>query len=61
MKIEVTNCMNCPFVVEDIDYDSTGKEVCISCNLLKFFKIGKEWITIFIDTLIMKNGLKWII
>ena len=41
MKIKVTNCIDCPFVVEDIDYDSTGKEVCISCNLLKFLKLER--------------------
>ena len=39
MKIQVTNCLNCPFIVEDVDFESTTKEVCISCNLLKFLKL----------------------
>ena len=41
MKIQVTNCLNCPFIVEDVDFESTTKEVCISCNLLKFLKLER--------------------
>jgi len=41
MKIQVNNCLKCPFVVEDLDYESTGKEICISCNLLKFLKLER--------------------
>ena len=41
MKIQVTNCLNCPFIVEDLDFNSTSKEMCISCNLLKFLKLEK--------------------
>ena len=33
--------MDCPFLVEDIDYDAIGREICISCNLLKFLKLEK--------------------
>jgi hypothetical protein len=28
-------------MVEDLDYNSTGKEMCISCNLLKFLKLER--------------------
>ena len=41
MKAKVTNCLDCPFIVEDIDFDSTSKEVCISCNLLKFLNLER--------------------
>ena len=41
MKVNVTNCLDCPFIVEDIDFDSTSKEVCISCNLLKFLNLKR--------------------
>lgn len=41
MKIQVNNCLKCPFIVEEIDYDATGKEVCISCNLLKFIQLER--------------------
>lgn len=39
MNIKVNNCLDCPFVVENINYDSTGKEVCMSCNLIKFLHL----------------------
>lgn len=39
MKIQVTNCLNCPFIVEDVDFDSVGSEICTSCNLLKFLRL----------------------
>jgi len=41
MTTKVTNCLDCPFMVEDLDYNSTGKEMCISCNLLKFLKLER--------------------
>jgi len=41
MTIKVNNCLKCPFSVEDIDFDSMGKEVCIGCNLLKFLKLER--------------------
>ena len=41
MKAKVTNCLDCPFIVEDLDYESTSKEMCISCNLLKFLKLER--------------------
>ena len=41
MKIQVTNCLNCPFIVEDVNFDSVGSEVCISCNLLKFLNLER--------------------
>ena len=41
MKVNVTNCLDCPFIVEDIDFNSTSKEVCISCNLLKFLNLER--------------------
>ena len=41
MTAKVTNCLDCPFIVEDIDFNSTSKEVCISCNLLKFLNLEK--------------------
>jgi len=41
MKVNVTNCLDCPFIVEDLDFNSTSKEMCISCNLLKFLKLEK--------------------
>lgn len=41
MTIKVNNCLKCPFSVEDVDFDSTGKEVCIGCNLLKFLKLER--------------------
>lgn len=31
--------MDCPFLVEEIDFESTENEVCISCNALKFLKL----------------------
>jgi len=27
MKIQVNNCLKCPFIVEDVDFDSTIKEI----------------------------------
>ena len=39
MKIQVTNCLNCPFIVEDVDFDSVGSEMCLSCNLIKFTEL----------------------
>ena len=39
MKIQVNNCFNCPFLVEDLDFDSVGNEICASCNLLKFLRL----------------------
>ena len=39
MKIKVTNCLDCPFLVEEIDFESTENAVCISCNALKFLKL----------------------
>ena len=41
MTAKVTNCLDCPFIVEDIDFNSTSKEVCISCNLLKFLNLKR--------------------
>lgn len=41
MKLQVNNCFNCPFLAEDVDFNSTSKEVCISCNLLKFLKLER--------------------
>ena len=41
MKVNVTNCLNCPFIVEDLDFNSTSKEMSISCNLLKFLNLEK--------------------
>ena len=41
MKIQVNNCFNCPFMVEDLDFNSTSKEMCISCNLLKFLNLER--------------------
>ena len=41
MTTKVTNCIDCPFIVEDIDFNSTSKEMCISCNLLKFLNLEK--------------------
>ena len=41
MKVKVTNCLDCPFMIEEIDFDSVGNEVCIDCNLLKFLKLEK--------------------
>ena len=39
MTIKVNNCSNCPFLVTEMDFNSIGKEVCISCNLLKFLRL----------------------
>jgi hypothetical protein len=39
MKIQVNNCLKCPFIVEDVDFDSVGNEICTSCNLLKFLRL----------------------
>lgn len=41
MKVNVTNCLDCPFIVEDLDFNSTSKEMCISCNLLKFLNLER--------------------
>lgn len=41
MKVNVTNCIDCPFMVEDLDFNSTSKEMCISCNLLKFLNLER--------------------
>ena len=41
MKIQVNNCLDCPFMVEDLDFNSTSKEMCISCNLLKLMRLEK--------------------
>jgi len=41
MKIQVNNCLKCPFIVEDLDFNSTSKEMCISCNLLKFIQLER--------------------
>lgn len=38
MKIKVTNCLDCPFLIEEIDYDATNKEVLVKCGLSKFLK-----------------------
>ena len=39
MEIKVNNCSNCPFLVTEMDFNSIGNEVCVSCNLLKFLKL----------------------
>ena len=39
MKIQVNNCLKCPFLIEDVDFDSVGNEICTSCNLLKFLRL----------------------
>jgi len=39
MEIKVNNCSNCPFLVTEMDFNSIGNEVCVSCNLLKFSKL----------------------
>jgi len=39
MKIQITNCLKCPFSIEDANFNSIGKEICISCNLLKFLSL----------------------
>ena len=41
MTAKVTNCLDCPFMVEDLDFNSTSKEMCISCNLLKFLNLER--------------------
>ena len=41
MKVNVTNCLDCPFIVEDLDFNSTSKEMSISCNLLKFLNLKR--------------------
>lgn len=41
MNIKVNNCDNCPFMVVEIDFNSVGNEVLITCNLLKFLKIER--------------------
>ena len=30
--------MDCPFLIEEIDYDATNKEVLVKCGLSKFLK-----------------------
>lgn len=39
VEIKVNNCSNCPFLVTEMDFNSIGNEVCVSCNLLKFLKL----------------------
>lgn len=39
MKIQVNNCLKCPFLIEDVDFDSIGSEMCLSCNLIKFTEL----------------------
>ena len=47
MKIKVTNCLDCPFLVEEIDYDTTNKEVLVKCGLSKFLKTEAEKVKIY--------------
>jgi hypothetical protein len=35
----VNNCGNCPFMVTEINHDSPGTEIMISCNLIPFLKL----------------------
>ena len=41
MKIQVSNCLDCPFISENIDWNSSGKEVCVSCSLLHFLRLER--------------------
>lgn len=39
MEIKVNNYLKCPFSIEDANFNSVGKEICISCNLLSFLSL----------------------
>ena len=35
MKLNIKGCGNCPFMVNDVDFDKVGNEYFLYCNLLR--------------------------
>ena len=33
MEIKINNCSNCPFCVTDVDYETSGNDTILHCNL----------------------------